>query len=193
MEKTHYTNSVAQVRFVHLHLIQNFKDVHPKEFQNLWNNLKHIIAHTTEEFIEFGNEEVCKLNKLFNWRKKTINHKTINNYLSKIFYSIQEKKDQYDMDVINYIYVISEYIDLEKNYLGDDNEFIDYLPNLLYHPVIDLSEDVIKMVASSIKRIFLLLTISWDHMGKTISSCLSLFNISISTKLCCKYRTNRKS
>ncbi len=120
-----------------LPIIQTFKDAHPKEFQNLWCNLKHIIAHTTEEYIVSEDEEVCSLHKLFDWRKKTINHKAINKFLTNYFFNITENMNQYDIDVINYVYVISEYINLEKNKLGDDSEFIDYFPNLLYHPVID--------------------------------------------------------
>jgi len=43
--------------------------------------------------------------------------------------------DCFDIEVLNYVYTIAFYIDLEKR-LGDDSEFIAYFPNLLYRPTI---------------------------------------------------------
>ncbi len=133
----YYFLSSEERLFDILPLIQNFKDKHQSTFQQLWQELKHIISCTTEEFYAYGYEDVIKLFKIFDWRKSNINHKSLYNFLSKSFYSIDKAKNQYDIDVANYVYVISKYIHIEKNNLGDDQEFISYLPNLLYKPVIE--------------------------------------------------------
>ncbi len=120
-----------------LPLIQNFKDKHQSTFQRLWHELKHIISCTTGEFIEYGDEDVSKLYQIFDQRKKTVSHKSLAKYLSESFLSINEVYERYNIDVVNYVYTISKYIDIEKNRLGDEEEFISYLPNLLYRPIID--------------------------------------------------------
>ncbi len=122
-------------------LIQQFKNNHPDEFSELWGELSHIILCTTEEFLDSGGTDVVKLFKLFYRKNNCLNHKAINSFLKKKFYSIEYCPNRFDIEVINYVYTIAFYIDLEKD-LGDDSEFIGYLPNLLYRPTIAFERGV---------------------------------------------------
>ena len=106
-----------------------------KEFINLWGELSHIIECTTDEFLSCGRADVTKMFKLFSEGSKSLKHDKINRFLKNHFICIEEYIDYYDVDVLNYVYTIALYIDLEKQ-LGDDAEFIAYLPNLLYRPTI---------------------------------------------------------
>lgn len=124
-----------------LPLIQDFKNKHTKEFMNLWGELSHIIEHTTGEFLEMNDVNVSKLYHFFSKKNKKLKHDKINCFLKKYFYSIEVYLDYYDIDVVNYVYTIAFCIDLEKQ-LGDDAEFIAYLPNLLYRPTITFERGI---------------------------------------------------
>ena len=123
-----------------LPLIQDFKNKHNEDFIRLWNELAHIIKCTTEEFLEYEDANVIKLNKLF-FNGDNLKHDKINDFLKGKFYSIEGHLDFFDIDVVNYVYTIVFYIVVEKQ-LGDDDEFIAYLPNLLYRPTITFERGI---------------------------------------------------
>ena len=124
-----------------LPLIQDFKIKHPEEFIKLLEALSHIIECTTDEFLSCGEADVTKMFKLFSGGSKALKHDKINRFLKNHFFSIEDYGDYYDIDVVNYVYTIAYYIDLEKR-LGDDSEFIAYLPNLLYRPTITFERGI---------------------------------------------------
>lgn len=121
-------------------LIQKFKNKRHEDFIKLWNELSHIVKCTTEEFFDTDDAVVVKLNKLFS-QSNNLKHDKINNFLKEHFYNIEEYLDLFDIDVVNYVYTITFYISLEKR-LGDDAEFIAYLPNLLYRPTITFERGI---------------------------------------------------
>ena len=124
-----------------LPLIQQFKKNHPKAFTKLCHELSHIIKCTTEEFYEINDSDVKRLYKIFSAKNTLFDKQNISNFLQKKFYCIEEYLETFDADVVNYVYMISFYIKLEKS-LGDNEEFIAYLPNLLYSPTITFERGI---------------------------------------------------
>ena len=118
-----------------LPLFQQFKYHHPQEFTNLWDNLALTIECTADEFLDFDDVDIKKLYNFFAQNNKPLNHKSINRFLKKKFYSLKESVDCFDVDVVNYVFMISFYISIEKKF-GNDDESVTYLPNLLYCPTI---------------------------------------------------------
>ena len=124
-----------------LRLIQQFKKNHPDAFTNLCHALSHIVKCTTGEFYDVDNSDIKRLYKIFSTKNNQFDRKNISNFLKKKFYCIEEYLEIFDADVVNYVYMISFYINLEKS-LGDDAEFIAYLPNLLYRPTITFERGI---------------------------------------------------
>ena len=122
-------------------LIQQFKKNYPDTFTNLCQELSYIVKCTTDEFYDIDNSDVKKLYKIFSTKNTRFDQKNISNFLKKKFCCIEEYLETFDADVVNYVYMISFYINLEKS-LGDDEEFIAYLPNLLYRPTITFERGI---------------------------------------------------